>query len=292
MHKTLSFIISATLMIAIITATLIARPTTVVADGGPNDECEDAYATSIVAGTGSEKSYTTGQDWLIVTGVCIKSGSGMFGDSHSEALGNGTYENSCYQVTGVGTNTVTVMKIGSGSACKDISHIDVYVTEGQVTPTPTVTIEPTMTPTPTTEPSPTPTVTVEPTPTAEPTSTPTSAPTPTPTVGGGIDIDPTPTTEPTTTPTVEPTSAPTLEPTPTDSPSVLGTTDESDPEPTATQTPKATSTPTPTVEEGIVAGAVMLPQTGNGLIPIFFAISFAWLGFAIHYAVNLFKSFE
>jgi hypothetical protein len=64
-----------------------------------------------------------------VTGVCIKSGNNMFsGNQHSGVLGNGTYENECYTVVGVGTQEVTVTRIGEGSNCQGISHIDVVFT--------------------------------------------------------------------------------------------------------------------------------------------------------------------
>lgn len=165
----------------------------VIADGGPNDECENAQATSIV-GTQNLVSYTapSGQ---IVSGVCIKSGSGMFGDSHSESLTNGTYEVSgtCYTVSGVGTQTVTVTRNFDANTCKGISHIDVYYgSQPTNTPTPTPTVTNTPTPTPTNTPTPTPgdecrNQDCEATPTPTPTVTVTNTPTPTqgtPNTGG------------------------------------------------------------------------------------------------------------
>src|SRR5690606_16771175 len=68
----------------------------------------------------------------IVSGVCIKSGSNSFGDKqHSEVLDNGKYEDGCYEVSGVGTQIVTVERLGSGPDCKEISHIDVVITEDE-----------------------------------------------------------------------------------------------------------------------------------------------------------------
>ncbi len=91
----------------------------------------------------------------IVTDVCIKAGTNMFDGGHSGKLGNGTFEDGCYQVSGVGTSTVTVERIGQeSSTCQMISHIDVYT--GPPTPTPTPTATPTESPAPT----PTPTSTV------------------------------------------------------------------------------------------------------------------------------------
>ena len=95
----------------------------------------------------------------------------------------------CYAVSGIGTKTVVIQKVGAGPACKDISHWLAYWWAdhlGTLTPTPTA--EPTSTPTPTsTQPpdqSPTPTSTPSgdetPTPT-EPVITLTTPPLPSPT---------------------------------------------------------------------------------------------------------------
>jgi hypothetical protein len=79
----------------------------------------------------------------VVTGVCIKSGANMFPpDTHSGVLDNGTYENDCYQVSGVGTQTVTVTRIGTpSSTCQAISHIDVVFEQAPPPETGTLLIE-------------------------------------------------------------------------------------------------------------------------------------------------------
>ncbi len=106
---------------------LLASSSVVLADG--NDSLDVCLGTNdnvigSIADKDSEVSYTVEND-EIVTGVCIKSGSDSFEDSkHSGVLGNGTYED-CYTVSGVGTRTVTVIRIGEGPDCKAISHIDV-----------------------------------------------------------------------------------------------------------------------------------------------------------------------
>ena len=64
----------------------------------------------------------------VVTGICIKSGSNTFGTgAHSILItADGTYgNNSCYTVSGIGTNTVTIDR-GATPLCKDISHIDFF----------------------------------------------------------------------------------------------------------------------------------------------------------------------
>src|SRR5690606_11017629 len=75
-----------------------------------------------------------------VDGVCIKSGGQMFNGSngHSGVLGNGQYDGDpkpggagpsadCYEVSGVGTQVVTVVRNHDTNRCQDISHIDVVV---------------------------------------------------------------------------------------------------------------------------------------------------------------------
>lgn len=82
-----------------------------------------------VEGNEDELTFNAGSG-NVVDGVCIKSGSNMFGgNQHSNVLGNGTYENGCYQVEGVGTQTVTVTRLLSGPSCQGLSHIDVIVGE-------------------------------------------------------------------------------------------------------------------------------------------------------------------
>ena len=254
------------LLITAIVLVSTASRQPVVADGGPNDECEDAQATSITTGNGSERSYSTGDANVVVSGVCIKSGSGMFGDSHSESLDNGLYEAGCYEVAGVGTSTVTVKKLLSGSSCKDISHLDVYtrVVEQELTPTPTDVEQPTPTPTDVEqEPTPTPTdVEQEPTPTPTPTDIERE---PTPTV---IDKNVTPT--PTNTPT--PTATPTNTPTPTPTGSVLAA------EATPTNTPTPTDDP---VDPDVLGAATELPETSAGATPwMLYALIFFTVGIA------------
>jgi hypothetical protein len=88
----------------------------------------------------------------IVTGVCIKSGSNMFGGGHSELFTQDTANiENCYAITGIGTSGVTVQRMGTaGPDCQGISHIDVLV--GAPTPTPTPAPSPSPTPSPTEQP--------------------------------------------------------------------------------------------------------------------------------------------
>jgi hypothetical protein len=47
------------------------------------------------------------------------------GNKHSGVLDDGTYEDGCYEVEGVGSPTVTVTRLLDGSSCQAISHIDI-----------------------------------------------------------------------------------------------------------------------------------------------------------------------
>jgi hypothetical protein len=85
----------------------------------------------------------------VVTGVCVKAGTGL-----STFILDGA--GICYSVSGIGTGSVTVTRIGEGPVCKGISHVDFYLTP-QPVPTPTPTPIPTPTPTPTPTPIATPT---------------------------------------------------------------------------------------------------------------------------------------
>ena len=62
--------------------------------------------------------------------ICIKSGSNSFGsDNHSGVIsvdgtyGDGDVANTCYSVSGLGTQKVTVTETGA-AGCKNISHVD------------------------------------------------------------------------------------------------------------------------------------------------------------------------
>ena len=83
----------------IVSSVALVAPALVSADGdGSPAECLTAYSAT---GGDDEMTYTA-PSGFIVTGVCIKSGANMFGDNkHSDVLGNGTYENGCYEVSGV-----------------------------------------------------------------------------------------------------------------------------------------------------------------------------------------------
>ena len=94
------------------------------ADGsGSPAGCEGGPST-----TGDPVATYDAGDGNTVDGVCIKSGANMFdGNKHSSVLTDGLYEDGCFDVYGVGTQVVTVTRLGSGSNCQAISHIDLIL---------------------------------------------------------------------------------------------------------------------------------------------------------------------
>src|SRR5262245_56024815 len=153
----------------------------------------------------------------IITEVAIKAGTRCF-DYQQDSPGL------CYSVTGVGTSTVTIVKVGSGPLCQDISHVEWYTgpaPTGTPTATRPATSLPCATPTATRLPSETPTGTPTPTPTprSPPTATGTATTTPTETPTGTLTATATSTSTPTATSTLTstPTSTPSMTPTGTQS---------------------------------------------------------------------------
>jgi hypothetical protein len=99
--------------------------------GNPNDNPNADNVKSSQQGTDDLVVVDVGAG-NVVDGVCIKAGN-----PHTGPLGNGTFDidgnpGTCYQVTGVGTQVVTVERVGSPSPdCQEISHIDVLFSKAQ-----------------------------------------------------------------------------------------------------------------------------------------------------------------
>lgn len=122
---------------------LVART---LAAGNGSEVCPNPIQADI-GGSENSISYTAPSDNQI-TGVCIKSGEKMFGgNQHSGSLGNGTHENNCYRISGVGTQTVTVERVREDNDCQGLSHIDVFYSSSTM-PTASPTTSPTITPAP------------------------------------------------------------------------------------------------------------------------------------------------
>ncbi len=124
-----------------------------------------------------------------ICSVEVKAGSDQSTDDNACTRLASDGSNGCYTVSGLGSGSVSVEKVGTGSDCKDISHVEFYPCS-QDAPTPTATATttstPSSTPIATYTPSATPTVSDTPsdTPTVTPevTSNPTATPVPTPTI--------------------------------------------------------------------------------------------------------------
>jgi hypothetical protein len=128
------------LLVTLVGVALVGGSQTVYADGnGSPSECLDTNPDVIGSVSGTDdlvvKDVGSGK---VVDGVCIKSGNYMFnGATHSGVLGNGEYSgdyqfpnvfpsfDDCYEVSGVGTQEVTVKRNQGTPSCKGISHIDV-----------------------------------------------------------------------------------------------------------------------------------------------------------------------
>ncbi|MCR4306136.1 MAG: hypothetical protein NUV73_03575 [Candidatus Daviesbacteria bacterium] len=208
----------------------------------------------------------------IVDGVCIKSGSNMFGETgHSGVLGNGTFEDGCYSISGVGTATATVTRVGSGSDCQELSHIDgIFGTP--ITPVSSPSPSPSASPSPSTSPSPSPSASPSPSPSASPSPSVSPSPSPTP--------SPSPSASPSPTPTPTPAASPSPSPTTTVSGGEGGT--------AAVAGAVAESSPEPTIEPAVLgasAEAEELPATGIeirwfilGLLTLLMGIGFTTFG--------------
>ena len=179
MNRTGTFVASFVVLATAINVPLFINSAGAHGNGSPDECMVDSLAEIPNDGEAGTVNYTA-PDGEVVTGLCIKSGSQQFGgEQHSIMItSDGTYDDGCYVVSGIGTQSVSVT---SQDNCQDISHLDIAYSEPDVEPTPTPTPSPT--PTPTIEPSPTPEPTVEPNLTPDPTVEPTPSPTPDP-VGG------------------------------------------------------------------------------------------------------------
>jgi len=201
---------------------------------GGDYDCGNNECCHKIENPGDTVSWTS-PEGTTISKVRIKSGVNMGEDKIVEATADGIHED-CYDVSGIGTSTVTVTRIGDGPECQAISFV-MFICQ-ELTPTATAT------------------ATATPTETSTPTSTATSTPTSTPTV----------TETPTSTPTATATgTSATATPTPTSTPTPTATPTKQKPEETPrTSDPTATATSTPT----IYPTPEYLPKTGSGFNPM------------------------
>ncbi|HEY6609033.1 MAG TPA: hypothetical protein VI277_07555 [Candidatus Limnocylindria bacterium] len=123
----------AILSLAAASVALLAPALVSASGSGSPDACITAHDPDSDDLGQSENLITyTAPSSYTITGVCIKSGDNMFdGNKHSGVLGNGTYEDGCYEVSGVGTNSVTVTRLGEGPYCQGLSHVDIVKVKNQ-----------------------------------------------------------------------------------------------------------------------------------------------------------------
>ncbi len=259
-----SYILGIASMIVAMFLSIAQQPAT-AEDGGP---CGTGFEVKLEGG--GPFTYTTSAD-KVISEIIIKSGVACISFTSNGSDG-------CYSVSGIGTQTVTIQRVGDGSTCQEISHVLIYTRIGN-SPTPTKTPTNTPTNTPTDTPTNTPTDTPANTPTDTPTNTPTDTPTNTPvTKTPDIpNITPTPgTPEVTETPIYTPTDVPTE--TPTATPTNTSTETPGTPDVTGTpgtpETPEVTETPgtpeTPTVPDSTLPPPPSITQSGQPplLVPV------------------------
>jgi hypothetical protein len=220
----------------------------------PPGHCAPGGAMGKVEFEGEGPYSVSSPSGTIVTEIWIKAGNPCY---HFTADAN----TGCYDIVGIGTNTVTVTKVDNGPDCKDVSHIEFnWETPPTATalpsPTPEDTPEPSPTPEDTPGPSPTPEDTPEPSPTPEDTPGPSPTPEDTP--------EPSPTPEDTPGPSPTPEDTPEPSPTPEDTPGPSPTPEDTpEPSPTPEDTPGPSPTPEDTPEPSPTA-----PPVDDGTKPI------------------------
>jgi len=200
--KKLLFVFVAILAVCLILAGISPLPASAEGQGNCLNPDTPGFIKEDTGGTTVTINADVG---YVINSVTVKAGSEQSSDSPCTTFNqDGTYL--CYAISGIGTSSVTVTKVGTGPGCKDISHLEAI----QV-------IVPTDTPTATNTPTETPTETL----TETPTDTPTETPTETTTVTVTETTNPTET--PTETQTPEPTGTPfpTLPPPPISTPILL-----------------------------------------------------------------------
>jgi hypothetical protein len=114
----------------------ILNSSTALAQGGGLGNCLGGDATKTPDDPGDTVILTAPAGQVITT-VAIKAGVPCI-----EFTADGTM--GCYTVSGIGTNSVTVTRSGSGPTCKEISHVE-FLTSTAPPPTTTETIPTTTT---------------------------------------------------------------------------------------------------------------------------------------------------
>jgi hypothetical protein len=278
----LSYVLGIASMIVAMFLTIIQQP----ASAQQGNQCGTGFDDKI-EGTGPF-TYTTSAG-KVISEIIIKAGQNCVSFTSSGSDG-------CYEVSGIGTQTVTIKRIGDGKTCQEISNVLIYtkvvstpkvtsiVTKAPTeppketeTPPPDKTKTPKETKTPCVTPSPEPPGTK--TPCVPPTKPPgtKTPPVKTPPVETPPVETPPVETPPVETPPVEtpPVETPPVETPPVETPPVETPPVETPPveTPTASETPPAAETPEPSESTETPESTLPPPDTARGgqpplLIPV------------------------
>jgi hypothetical protein len=131
----LSALLSAGFLAAFFGGGILNSSSALAQDGGLGN-CLGGDATKTPDDPGDEVILTAPAGQVITT-VAIKAGPGCITFTADGTMG-------CYTVEGIGTNSVTVTRSGSGPSCKEISHVE-FLTSTAPPPTTTATIPTTTT---------------------------------------------------------------------------------------------------------------------------------------------------
>jgi hypothetical protein len=115
----------------------ILNSSSALAQGGGLGNCLGGDATKTPDDPG-DTVILTAPDGQVITTVAIKAGTACITFTADGTMG-------CYSVEGIGSNSVTVTREGSGPTCKEISHIEFLTSTAPPPPTTTATIPTTTT---------------------------------------------------------------------------------------------------------------------------------------------------
>jgi hypothetical protein len=114
----------------------ILNSSSALAQGGGLGNCLGGDATKTPDDPG-DMVVLTAPAGQVITTVAIKAGTSCVTFTADGTMG-------CYTVAGIGSNSVTVTRSGSGPSCKEISHVE-FLTSTAPPPTTTATIPTTTT---------------------------------------------------------------------------------------------------------------------------------------------------
>ena len=127
--------LAAVIALSIVAGGALLEPLSARPESAPGNCAPAGGSVTKIENPGDEEVFTA-PEGQVVDAVFIKAGRDCIEFTED-------FTDDCYSVTGIGTQVVTVERIGSGRDCKEISHIE-FVTSTTGT-TSTTTTEPTTT---------------------------------------------------------------------------------------------------------------------------------------------------